>query len=50
LTPVDPAVSLILQLVAVALNDLVQATVASRQPLLSATTSVVPDAFLPKLC
>jgi hypothetical protein len=50
LTPVDPAVSLILQLVAVALNDLVQATLVSRQPLLSATTSGAPDAFLPKLC
>jgi hypothetical protein len=50
LTPVDPAVSLILQLVTVALNDLVQATLVSRQPLLSATTSVVPDACLPKLC
>ena len=50
LTPVDPATSLILQLVAVALNDLVQATVVSRQPLLSAATSAAPSAYLPRLC
>ena len=50
LTPVDPAISLILQLVAVALDDLVQATVVSRQPLLSAATAAAPSAYLPRLC
>jgi transposase len=50
LTPVDPAVSLTLQLVAVALNDLVQATAVSRQPLLPPSTSAAPVAFLPRLC
>jgi transposase len=50
LTPVDPATSLILQLVAVALDDLVQATVVSRQPLLSAATSAAQSAYLPRLC
>jgi len=50
LTPVDPAISLILQLVAVALDDLVQATLVSRQPLLSVATSAAPSAYLPRLC
>jgi hypothetical protein len=50
LTPIDPAVSLILQLVAVALDDLVQATVVSRQPLLSSSTSSTQIAHLPRLC
>ena len=50
LTPLDPAVSLILQLVAVALNDLLQATAVSRQPLLSASTSSTQIAHLPRLC
>jgi transposase len=50
LTPVDPAVSLILQLVALALNDLLQATAVSKQPLLSASTSAAPVAYLPSLC
>jgi transposase len=50
LTPVDPAVSLILQLVAVALNDLLQATAVSRQPLLPPSTSSAPVAYLPRLC
>ena len=50
LTPVDPEVSLILHLVAVALNDLLQATTLSRQPLLSAATSPAPVPLLPRLC
>ena len=50
LTPVDPSVSLILQLVAIALNDLLQATTGSRQPLLSASISPAPVAYLPSLC
>ena len=50
LTPLDPAVSLILQLVAVALDDLLQATMVSKQSLLSASTSAVPLAQLPRLC
>jgi transposase len=50
LTPVDPAVSLILQLVAIALNDLLQATAVSRQSLLSASSSTTPIAYLPRLC
>ena len=50
LTPVDPAVALILQLVAVALDDLLQATPVSKQPSLSASTSAAPIAHLPRLC
>jgi transposase len=50
LTPVDPAMSLILQLVAVTLNDLLQATAISKQPLLSPSTSAAPLAYLPSLC
>lgn len=50
LTPVDPAVALILQLVAIALDDLLQATTVSKQPLLSAFTSAGPIAYLPRLC
>jgi hypothetical protein len=50
LTPVDPAVSLILQLVAVALDDLLQATPRSRQLLLPASTAATPLAQLPCLC
>ena len=50
LTPVDPTVALILHLVAVALNDLVQTTAVSRQPLLSPSTSPTPIAHLPRLC
>jgi hypothetical protein len=50
LTTVDPAVSLILQLVAVALDDLVQASAVSRHPLLSSATSAAPVAYLPRLC
>ena len=50
LTPVDPAVSLILALVAPALDDLFQATTFSRQPLLPVSTEAVPIAHLPKLC
>jgi transposase len=49
LTPVDPAVSLILQLVAIALNDLLQTTVISKQPLLPPSTSAAPVAYLPRL-
>ena len=50
LTPVDPAVALTLQLVALALNDLLQATTVSKQPLLSAATSAAPIAHRPRLC
>lgn len=50
LTPVDPAVALTLSLVAVALNDLLQATPLSKQPLLSEPTSATPLAQLPRLC
>lgn len=50
LTPVDPAVSLILHLVAVALYDLLQATPPSRQSLLPASTAAAPLAQLPCLC
>jgi transposase len=50
LTPVDPALTLILQLVAVALDDLLQATTVSRQPLLPTPTSSAPTSHLPRLC
>jgi hypothetical protein len=50
LTPLDPAVSLILHLVAIALDDLVQATTASRLPWLPASTSATPMAHRPRLC
>lgn len=50
LTPVDPTVSLILQLVAVALDDLLQATTVSRQPLLPASISATPVVHWPRLC
>jgi transposase len=50
LTPLDPALTPILQLVALALNDLVQATAISRQPLLSPSTSAASVAYLPRLC
>jgi len=50
LTPVDPAVALILHLVAVALTDLLQATPSSRQPLLAASTTVAPLVQLPSRC
>ncbi len=50
LTPVDPAVSLILQLVAVALNDLIQASAVSRQPLFPLSTPAAPIAPPPRLC
>jgi len=49
LTPVDPALTPILHLVALALDDLLQATTVSRQPLLSAATSPAPVALLPRL-
>ncbi len=50
LTPLDPAVALILQLVSIALDDLVQATTLSKQPLLSASISPAPVALLSRLC
>jgi len=50
LTPVDPAVALILSLVAIALDDLLQATPLSRQLLLPQPTSAAPLAHLPSLC
>lgn len=50
LTPVDPAVSLILSLVALALDDLLQATTLSWPPLLPPSTSAAPMAHLPSLC
>ena len=50
LTPLDPALTLTLQFVAVALDDLVQATVVSKQPLLPASPSASPIVYLPRLC
>jgi transposase len=50
LTPLDPALALILQLVAVALDDLVQTMTLSRQPLLPTSTCPTPIAHLPSLC
>ncbi len=50
LTPLDPAVTLILQLVALALDDLLQPTSVSRQPLLPASTCPAPIALLSRLC
>ena len=50
LTPIDPALAPILHLVALALNDLIQAPPVSKQPLLSASTSPAPLAYLPSLC
>lgn len=50
LTPLDPALSPILHLVALALEDLFQATAVSRLPLLPPSTSAVPMAHRPRLC
>ncbi len=50
LTPIDPYLWPILDLVASALDELMQTTVVSRQPLLSASTSVSPTLWLPPLC
>ncbi len=50
LTPLDPDLLFILQLVAVALDDLVQATIISKQSLLPASTSPPLLAYLPSLC
>jgi transposase len=49
LTPVDPAVALILSLVALALDNLVQTTTPSPQPLLPPATAVPTPEYL-RLC
>jgi transposase len=50
LTPLDPDLFPLLNLVALALDDLLQATAVSAQPLLSAPTSALSTRSLPPLC
>ena len=50
LTPLDPDLSPILQLVALALYDLFQTIPTSNQRLLPASSSTMPTLSLPKLC
>jgi transposase len=50
LTPLDPDLAPILQLVALALYDLFQTIPTSNQPLLPASSSTMPTLSLPKLC
>ena len=50
LTPLDPALLPLLDLVALALADLFQAAPVSRLALLPATTAATAPAYLPRLC
>jgi hypothetical protein len=50
LTPLEPALLPLLDLVALALDDLFQATPVSRLALLPAATTATAPAYLPRLC
>jgi hypothetical protein len=50
LTPLDPDLFPLLTLVALALDDLLQATAVSSLPLLPASTSPLSSRYLPPLC
>jgi transposase len=50
LTPLDPDLTAILNLVAFALEDLMQTPPTSKQPLLPTSTSPTPIFYLPSLC